>query len=175
MNWAAVLRRVAPSGCPEIIAGVASSMPAVINRAQLATPILQAHFLAQCAHESDGFKTLREYASGKEYEGRRDLGNIYPGDGVRYKGRGLIELTGRANYGAVSRFYGVDFVSHPELLETFPYASYSAAFFWTTHGCNAPASRDDIEAVTRIVNGGYNGLSSRRVYLGRAKFALGVK
>ena len=88
-------------------------------------------------------------------------------------GRGLIEITGRFNYGACSKFFGVDFVAHPELLETFPYAAYAAAFYWSgMRKLNVPAARDDLRAVTRGVNGGLNGLADRALYLSRAKHAL---
>lgn len=172
MRWLDILKRIAPHGSAVILKGVADAMPTIIHRCELTTPLLQAHFLAQCAHESDGFHALKEYASGREYEGRRDLGNTHQGDGARYKGRGVIETTGRANYAAASKFFMVDFVSHPELMETFPYAALSAAFYWRAHRINNAAARDDIRSVTRLVNGGLNGLISREAYLARAKKAL---
>jgi putative chitinase len=173
MTWTDVLRRVAPQGHTIIFEGFAAAMPAVIKRAGLTNTLLQAHFLAQTAEESAGFRTTKEYASGREYEGRHDLGNIHPGDGERYKGRGLIQITGRANYAACSKFFAVDFLTHPELLETFPYAAYAAAFYWNgLRKLNKPAARDDLRAVTRGVNGGLNGLNDRAIYLRRAKGAL---
>jgi putative chitinase len=171
-DWSIVLKQVAPGGAAAILGGVADAMPTIVHRCALATPLLQAHFLAQTAEESAGYHALKEYASGREYEGRRDLGNTHPGDGVRYKGRGVIETTGRANYAAASKFFMLDFVVHPELLETFPYAALSAAFYWTAHRINIAAARDDIRSVTRLINGGFNGLAAREVYLKRAKKAL---
>jgi putative chitinase len=168
-TWLQVLQRTCPVGHADILAGVADAMPTMIKRANLSNGLIQACFIGQCAEESDGFKTLREYASGREYEGRRDLGNIYPGDGVRYKGRGIIETTGRANYAACSKFFAVDFVTHPELLEVFPYAAHSAAFYWDTHRCNSPAAQGDVTRVTELVNGGHNGLSMRKAYTNAAR------
>lgn len=91
------------------------------------------HFLAQIAHESGELRYTRELASGKEYEGRKDLGNTQKGDGVRYKGRGLIQITGRANYKQISKATGVDFENHPEWLEWPQWATMSACWFWKTH------------------------------------------
>ena len=164
-DWLSILKHVTPHGSPTIMKGVADAMPAIIKRADLSSSLRLAHFLGQCAEESAGFDTLREYGTGREYEGRRDLGNIYAGDGARFKGRGIIETTGRANYAAFSKFAGVDFLSHPELLETFPYAALSAAFYWAAHPrCIYGADHNDCEIVTRAVNGGLNGYSPRLVY-----------
>jgi putative chitinase len=172
-DWLPILKDVAPQGANWILLGMADAMEACVKRASLTSRLRAAHFLGQCAEESDGFHTMREYASGREYEGRRDLGNIYPGDGERFRGRGAIETTGRANYAACSKMFAVDFVSHPELLERFPYAAYSAAFYWATHArCNQGADIDSCVLVTHAVNGGENGLQTRILYTGRAKAAL---
>lgn len=178
-DWKRVLRSIAPKGKSWIIAGVADAMPKMIQIAKLTTTRRQAHFLAQCAHESDGFQTTKEYASGAAYEGRDDLGNTQRGDGVRFKGRGIIQNTGRGSakkplsgYNLISAVLGVDFVSKPELLEKFPYAALAAAVFWTSKPLNAAADRDDVDEVTRLVNGGHNGLAQRKVYLKAAKRAL---
>lgn len=124
-------------------------------------------FLAQLAHESDGFKTTREYASGAAYEGRSDLGNTEEGDGRRFRGRGLIQLTGRANYEEFNRELpaDIDIVANPELVEEFPLALTAATFFWTKRKLNNLADQGDFRAVTRRINGGYNGLGSRLIYL----------
>lgn len=137
----------------------------------ITTTLQKAHFLAQVAHESDGFRTATEYASGKAYEGRKDLGNTQPGDGVRFKGRGLIQLTGRANYQAYSRaLYGDDrCVQRPEMLAELPDAALAAGWYWNWRGLNALADKDDLVAVTRRINGGTNGLEARRKRLAQAK------
>lgn len=148
------------------------AMPKVIEMAKLSTDLRLAHFLAQLAHESDGFHTTEEYASGAAYEGRKDLGNVKPGDGRRFKGRGPIQVTGRSNYARMSKALGVDFVANPELLRRFPYAALSSAVFWDDHRLNDYADRDNILTITKRINGGTNGLHDREIYLARAKRAL---
>ena len=122
------------------------------------------HFLAQCAHESGAWKYKLEIASGKAYEGRKDLGNTQAGDGVRFKGRGYIQLTGRANYGVFSQFIGEDCVSQPELVAT-KYPLASAAFFFNRNKlwaiCDQGATDEVITKVSKRVNGGTNGLADR--------------
>lgn len=140
----------------------------------ITTSLRMAHYLAQVAHESAELKYTKELASGAEYEGRKDLGNTSRGDGVRYKGRGLIQLTGKANYKAYKEYCGFDVVAKPELLEQPLGATRSSMWYWQTHGLNALSDKDDIKAVTRRINGGYNGLADREKYLTRAKKALGI-
>lgn len=166
MNWRGILKKIAPNGKSEIINGLAGAMPDVIRIANLTTPNRLAHFFAQLAHESDGFRTTVEYASGRAYNGRKDLGNR-PGtnDGVTYKGRGLIQLTGRANYAEMSKKLGVDLIKDPTLAAKFPYAALTAAYFWASRNLNVPADLNDVKAVTKRINGGYNGLSDRIKYL----------
>lgn len=135
------------------------------------TTLRKAHFLAQVAHESREGRYMEEIASGAAYEGRADLGNTQPGDGRRFKGRGLIQLTGRFNYIAYSLArYGDDrAVRNPEMVARLPDAALAAGWYWRVRGINALADRDDLEAVTRRVNGGLNGLEDRRRCLARAK------
>lgn len=138
----------------------------------------KAHFLAQVAHESDGFRTAEEYASGAKYEGRKDLGNTQPGDGRRFKGRGLIQCTGRHNYGRYSQWkYGDDrCVRNPEMLAQLPDAVDSAFWYWTAERprLKSLALADDLLGVTRAVNGGTNGLDDRRAKLAKAKRLFGI-
>ncbi|MBY6239762.1 glycoside hydrolase family 19 protein [Methylosinus sp. Sm6] len=171
-DWAGVMRALCPHGRAEIVAGAAEATPRVIEIASLTTPRRQAHFLAQIAHESAGMRTTVEYASGAAYEGRKDLGNTQRGDGARFKGRGLIQLTGRANYMAYGLELGLDLVGKPELAAQFPAAALTAALYWRKRAINVPADRDDCEAVTRKINGGVNGLADRKSYLAVAKRAL---
>lgn len=140
----------------------------------VSTPLRQAHFLAQVAHESDRFNALEEYASGKDYEGREDLGNTQDGDGVRFKGRGLIQVTGRTNYGTCGRALGVDLINSPTRLSDPDLASRSAGWFWATNQLNGDADNDDVRTVTRVINGGYNGLDDRIALLQAAKQVLKV-
>lgn len=130
------------------------------------TPIRRAHFLAQCAHESGGFRWVREFASGTAYEGRSDLGNTQKGDGVKYKGRGYIQLTGRANYTKFKGSVSKDVVSEPLLVEQ-DYVAQSAAWFWKINKFNTFSNDDSVETlkkVTKRVNGGYNGYEDRKKY-----------
>lgn len=128
----------------------------------LETGLRLAHFMGQCAHESGGFRYMEEIASGQAYEGRADLGNTQPGDGRRYKGRGPIQLTGRANYRAFGREVGIDFEAHPEIV-AFPSIGLMAAVrYWNSRNLNAKADADDLVGITRAINGGTNGIEDRR-------------
>ena len=144
-------------------------------RYDINTPLRQAHFLAQVGHESGELVYRKELASGTAYENRRDLGNTQPGDGPHYKGRGLIQLTGRANYAEYTRTGGfkVDVLDDPERLATDDQLCVDVAgWFWDRHGLNTFADRDQLETVTRRVNGGLKGLDNRRRLLSRAKSLL---
>ena len=144
---------------------VLAQIPETAAKFNITTNLRLAHFLSQCAHESGEFKWVVEFASGKAYEGRKDLGNTQPGDGVRFKGRGYIQLTGRANYQKFSKFCGEDCVANPDLVAN-KYPMMSAAYFfdsnklWTI--CDGGATENDVKAVTKRVNGGYNGLEDRQ-------------
>jgi putative chitinase len=140
----------------------------------ITTPKRQAAFLAQIAHESGSLAYVREIASGQAYEGRSDLGNVEPGDGVRFKGRGLIQITGRANYNDVSFALGVNFAADPSKLEQPEYAAMSAAWFWHKHGLNGLADRDAFGSITKIINGGFNGLDDRIVSWLSARKAFNI-
>lgn len=174
-DWLKILTTIAPRGRPAILRGMADAMPALANEFEINSDLRIVHFLAQAAHESDGFRAVTEYASGAAYEGRRDLGNIKRGDGVRFKGRCPFQLTGRANYKAAGDALSVDLIGQPEAAAQFPLAARIAAWYWDTRNLNALADRDDLRGVTRKINGGYNGLDSRRAYLARAKRALSAK
>lgn len=141
---------------------------------EINTPVRIAHFMAQVAHESDGFNTTVEYASGDAYEWREDLGNVFSGDGRRFRGRGLIQVTGRATYKECGDALGVDLISNPELLATPELACRSAGWFWFTRELNAIADRQDPYMITRLINGSTNGLEDRLNYLQRAKKVLNV-
>lgn len=173
-DWLSVVTKICPGGAVAIRRGVAAAMPELATKFGINTPLRQAHFLAQCAHESAGMRTTVEYASGKEYEGRKDLDNTHPGDGVRYKGRGLIQLTGRANYAAYGKKLGIDLVGHPDLAAAFPAAIETAALYWNDHNLNDAADANDIALITKRINGGLNGLQSRKALFVKAKKALGI-
>jgi len=147
---------------------------ATLLKYDMLSPLRAAAFLAQIAHESGQLKYTQEIASGKAYEGRKDLGNTQPGDGVKFKGRGLIQITGRANYAAISKDLGVNFIDKPELLEGPLYAAESAGWFWKLKGLNALADIPNFEVITRRINGGLNGYAERLEYYKKAKEVVGI-
>jgi predicted chitinase len=142
-------------------------------------PLRAAAFLAQLAHESGELKYFEEIwgptAVQRGYEGRKDLGNTQPGDGKRYRGRGPIQLTGRANYKTFGDLLGVDFVGDPDLAATPTWGFRIAALYWKTQGCNELADIENFITITKKINGGTNGLSERERYYAIAKKALGVE
>jgi putative chitinase len=143
------------------IAAFFSPLVAAMGEFDINTQARQAAFLAQVGHESGQLRYVRELASGAAYEGRKDLGNIQPGDGIRFKGRGLIQITGRTNYAACGVALGLDLIARPELLEDPENACRSAGWFWKTHGLNELADSGDQVRVTKRINGGTNGLADR--------------
>lgn len=159
-------------------------MPGAGDRAELYAPHLEAvrwrwvgdkpehvaMWLAQLAHESGQLRYVRELASGNAYEGRADLGNTQPGDGPRFRGRGLIQLTGRDNYARAAAALGLPLLEHPELLETPANAAAVSGWFWHWARCGGrmDAAADPVLAVTRRINGGTNGLDARRAYYAEA-------
>jgi len=142
---------------------------------EINTPLRQAHFLAQLAHESGELRYTEELASGEAYEDRTDLGNTEPGDGRKFKGRGLIQLTGRTNYKAYGDTIGVNLLDGDNCrrLATEPELAVDVAcWFWETRGLNLLADQDDVQMITRRINGSLNGLADRERQLARAKFFL---
>ena len=139
----------------------------------LDTPLRLAHFMGQCAHESAGFVYMEEIASGAAYEDRKDLGNTQPGDGKRYKGRGPIQLTGRANYRTYGRDLGIDLEAHPEVISIAPSLGLmTSCKFWASKGLNALADADNLDRITRLINGGTNGIDDRKARTAKAKALL---
>ena len=144
-----------------------------MEEAAINTPARQAAFLAQLAHESLGLTAFEEFASGAAYEWRTDLGNTHAGDGRRYKGRGPIQLTGRANYRAAGKALGLDLEGNPELAATPEIGFRVATWYWSSRNLNQLADVGDFDAITYRINGGYNGHHDRRHYWSRAKDVLG--
>lgn len=134
----------------------------------------EAAFIAQIAHESGSLRYTAEIADGSAYEARLDLGNTQRGDGARYKGRGLIQVTGRANYASCGQALGIDAIGSPELLQSPAAACRSAGWFWKTRGLNALADADAFGAITKKINGGYTGLDDRIQHWLRARKVLGL-
>lgn len=123
------------------------------------------HFMAQLTHESGNFRYMEEIASGKAYEGRKDLGNTQTGDGKRFKGRGPIQLTGRANYRRYGQQLGIDLENNPQIVAMPSVGLLVACKFWADNGLNALADKDDVLTITRRINGGTNGLEDRKKHL----------
>ena len=148
----------------------------VLNTAMLRYQIVGAKrvaaFVAQIGHESGQLVYVREIwgptPAQAKYEGRKDLGNTVPGDGFKYRGRGLIQITGRANYAACGEALGLDLLNRPELLEQTQYAALSAAWFWSVNGLNTLADAGDLTKITRRINGGLNGQADRQALYDKA-------
>lgn len=142
----------------------------------VSTKFRQAAFLAQVAHESGRFRYVRELwgptAAQLRYEGRTDLGNTQAGDGFLFRGRGLIQVTGRTNYTACAEALGLPLLAHPELLELPENAARSAGWFWSGRNLNALADQQLFTAITQRVNGGQNGADDRAALYHQALAAL---
>lgn len=171
--------------------------------AEINTPLRVAHFIAQVFYESGNLRWTQENlnysATGlltvfpkyfdarlaqmyqhkpqaiasRVYANRMGNGPESSGDGWRYRGRGLIQVTGKDNYRALGRWVNRDLINNPDLVAT-EYAAASATWYWTRNGLNTFADQDDLRQVTRRVNGGFNGLEQRRKILEIAKYELGV-
>lgn len=173
------------------------ALESAFQRFEINTPQRQAAFIGQCQHESGNFKTLQEnlnysakglaatwpsrFASeeaaqpfhrnpekiaNKVYSGR--MGNMNEGDGWRYRGRGLIQLTGKDNYRLASDALGVDFVADPDLVLTREYAALTAAWYWNKRSLNKEADAKDYTGMTKKINGGTIGLADRVAHIDTA-------
>ncbi|MFO1147817.1 MAG: hypothetical protein U1E62_05505 [Alsobacter sp.] len=175
----AELRRIVPTARSSIVVQLCDAFEKHWLKYEITTPERQAHFIAQAAHETAGFTTLEELgrpAYFKRYDpctvtGKR-LGNTQPGDGLRYKGRGIFQLTGRANYAAYGARLKLPLVDDPDLAAIPENSVRVACEYWKARGLNAWADRDDVREITRRINGGQNGLSDRMRYLAQAKAVL---
>ena len=152
---------------------------AALAEFEINTPLRVAHFLGQLAHESLDLKYWTELwgptKAQLRYEGRVDLGNTVAGDGYKFRGRGPIQTTGRANYTRVAKALQIDCINHPELLSIPEHGFRAAGLFWHENGCNKFADADDIIGLTLKINGGRNGLDDRIVRTKKAKQALGLQ
>lgn len=154
----------------------ADALTAAMAGGQINTRLRIAAFLAQIGHESGSLVYSKELGGPSyfaKYDGRKDLGNTQQGDGARFCGRGLIQITGRANYGRASQaLFGDDqLLKNPELLEQPEWAAKSAVWYWSTRNLNALADQDRFTDITRAINGGTNGLEDRKA---RYRYALAV-
>jgi len=189
------LQRIVPQAKPSNLQKYIAYLNEAMEKWEISTPLLQAHFLSQIALESAYFSATEEGSkggapapanTGHQYEWRFDLDNIRYGDGRRFRGRGLLQVTGRFKYSRYGAYVCIDLTANPELMATDPWlACDSAAWFWrrgaprdindvineaekTGHG----ASRDTVTAVTHQVNGGENALKERIEFFFNAKRAL---
>lgn len=168
-------------GCP--VSNLSPYIPFLdesLRRFAINTPQRMAAFFANVGEESSNFKRTLEYADGKAYEGRKDLGNIIPGDGPLYRGRGLIQITGRTNYRACSKaLYGNDsLITAPSILESPKGALLSAAWFWSDRQLNQIADEPEswlrdsytkIQYIRRRINGGLNDIAKVEASYNRAR------
>lgn len=171
---AELLKSIAsPKGKSVIIADVAKYLSEYMVEYGVDNYLRVCHFLAQATHECDGFNTLREYwgptPAQRRYEGRKDLGNTVKGDGKRYMGRGIFQITGRYNYRLYGNKLGIDLENNPDLAEDPKTSVLIALEYWRTKGLSAIADKDDVVLITKRINGGSNGLFDRRQYLEKAK------
>ncbi|WP_054889814.1 MULTISPECIES: glycoside hydrolase family 19 protein [unclassified Pseudomonas] len=175
------LQQILPSA--GLKAGVfAPVLNAAMGKFGIVTPVRQAAFIAQVGHESGQLRYVRELGNDK-YLAKYDTGPLAArlgntpaadGDGQKYRGRGLIQITGLDNYLRCGEALGLDLVNQPELLEQPQYAAASAAWFWQQKGLNTLADRGDFETITRRINGGLNGQAERLVLWTRARKVLGA-
>jgi len=191
--------RLSPSCKPEVATAMAQSLPEIFQKYAINTPLRVAHFLAQTAHESAGFtqfvENLNYSASGLQntypkyfhqtnpaayarnpekianhvYANRMGNGDEASGDGWKFRGRGMIQLTGRDNYTVFSKHSGKDAIQDPDILSTVEGAAESAAWYWLERNVNKPADVDDVVAVTKLINGGTLGLDERKHLLAISK------
>ncbi|CAM5297383.1 glycoside hydrolase family 19 protein [Pseudomonas fragi] len=165
------LLQILPNAGP--VAGVfVPVLNAAMGHYQIIGPKRVAAFIAQIGHESGQLKYVKEIwgptAAQTKYEGRKDLGNTVAGDGSKYRGRGLIQITGRANYMACGEALGLDLITQPELLEKPQHACMSAAWFWATKGLSTLADAGQFDKITQRINGGQNGAADRQALYARA-------
>lgn len=178
---AAHLFRMAPNARRDLVSHLAAPLTRWLDAYAISAHAERlAHFLAQAAHETDGFRTLIEYGTDQyfrqRYGHRSDLGNRSDGDGPRFKGRGIFQLTGRANYQTYGRRLGLDLETSPDLAADPSVAVQVACLYWTDHDLNAHADNDNTQALKTItlrINGGYTGYESRRRYYQAARSVFG--
>jgi len=155
---------------------------AAFDEFDISTPARMAAFIAQAGHETLGFTLTRElwgpttaqFAYEPPSPKAAELGNVRPGDGRRFRGRGLLQITGRANYAACGHALGIDLETQPEQLEQALAAARASAWWWHQHGCSAFADSGDFIALTKRINGGVNGLVDRQRRWEIAKAAFGI-
>lgn len=137
------------------------AVDAALTKVGINTPMTLIASLATCRTEvGKAFLPIREKSSGIQYEGRKDLGNTQKGDGPKYRGAGIIQLTGRANYAYYGKKIGVDLINHPELALDMKNATLILAWYFKDRGVNVACDAKDWIKVRKLVNGGTNGLDT---------------
>ena len=174
------LRQIMPTLAEERRTAYLPILLRALEEFNINTPLRVAAFLAQLAHESGEFKWMQEIwgptKAQKNYEPpaakARELGNTEPGDGHRFRGRGPIQITGRANYQKYGDLLGLDLVTDPGHAADPEVGFRTAGLYWQRNGCNELADAQKFVSITRRINGGTNGLADRQRYYERAKKAL---
>ncbi len=157
---------------------IADALNETFNRYNITTNKRMCHFLAQVLHESGAFRYSVEIwgntPAQKGYDTRVDLGNTpeLDGDGYKYRGRGWIQLTGKTNYRLLGAEFGLDFLNNPDLVAKEPYDSLAAGWYWNRRNLNSFADIDDIQTITKKINGGFNGLNDRIMWHSKTKAVL---
>ena len=171
-----VLKRAMPNATMANCSKYLPHLNAAMEKYAINTPMRVAHFLSQIAWESGSLRYSTELSSGRAYEGRKDLGNVCVGDGIKFRGRGLLQITGRRNYTAYGSSIGIDLTQDGNWLKLAEpkWAADSAGWFWLNHGLNELADKDEFTKITRIINGSTATVSKRLPCLGDAKRALGL-
>jgi putative chitinase len=173
---AAILKKIEPKAKAAVINDLAKYLAPALDAAGINTPNRVAHFLAQAAHESDGFKTLAEYwgptAAQSRYEGRADLGNTVKGDGSLFRGRGIFQITGRSNYTTIGKALGLDLITDPTVASTGEISVKTAIYYWNSRKLSVLADNDDVKGITKKINGGYNGLDDRIARLAKVRTVI---
>lgn len=173
MIESATLRMIMSNAPTATLDAYAPLLSVAMREASINTVTRGAAFVAQLAHESAEFRYMEEIADGSAYEGRQDLGNVRPGDGRRFKGRGPIQVTGRSNYRAAGQALALDLEEHPEMASLPSVGFRIAAWYWSMRGLNRLADACDFRSITKAINGGYNGLAERIVYYHKSLEVLG--
>lgn len=166
------VERLAPRAPESLRLAIAQALPEF----GITTRLRVAHWFSQMGHESGSFRFSREIwkptPAQRRYEFARRLGNTQPGDGFRFRGRGIIQLTGRYNYTDFSKRLELDLVRNPDLAAEPPNSARIACVYWDSRSLNRLADRDDARAITKRINGGFNGFQDRLYRLRQAKAVL---
>lgn len=173
-----VIYKLSPKANPKIVRPFVDTLNRNAAKYGLTTADRVSKYLANVMVETDGLKTFEEYASGAAYEGRKSLGNIYPGDGKKFKGRGALQTTGRYNYEAVSQIvFGnkTTLTQKPEILADPVQGTIASLIFWNAKNLNYHADNSPFSQVVRLINGGLNHIKERTAWLSKISGELKKK